>query len=103
MVHSLDHQRIASCPVIAVASDKPDAHRVAPGHEPEAVVLDLVNPVRPSRRLWGGGKQAGLKEVRPVRGQESNRTPPSVSGPGKGSPATVDGGGAGDPRRSVVG
>ena len=26
-------------------SQQPDAHRIAPGHEPVAVVLDLVNPV----------------------------------------------------------
>ena len=74
VVHGLGHQRIALRPVIAALGDEPDAHGIAAGHQPEAVVLDLVNPVRPRRRLWGGGKQAGLNEVRPVRGQALTQT-----------------------------
>ena len=40
--------------IVAVAADKPDTACVAPGHDAEAVVLDLVNPVRPGRRSLGG-------------------------------------------------
>jgi hypothetical protein len=49
--------------VFAPPSDQPDAHGVATGHEPEAVVLDFVNPVRAGRRLVGGGRQARLNEA----------------------------------------
>ena len=49
VVHGLDHERIALRPVLAVAGNQPDAHGVAPGYKPEAVVLDLVNPVGPGR------------------------------------------------------
>ena len=48
-VHGLGHQRIALRPVIAAPGDEPDAHGIAAGHEPEAVVLDLVNPVGAGR------------------------------------------------------
>jgi hypothetical protein len=61
VVHGLDHQRIALRPVVAPAGDQPDAHRIAPGHQPEAVVLDLLNPVGVERGLVGWGRQAGLK------------------------------------------
>jgi hypothetical protein len=44
------------------AGNQPDAHGIAPGHQPEAVVLDLVNPVGAGRRLVGGGREAGLDE-----------------------------------------
>ena len=47
-VHGLGHQRIALRPVVAPAGDQPDAHGIAPCHEPEAVVLDLVQPWRRS-------------------------------------------------------
>jgi hypothetical protein len=75
--------------------DQPDAHRVAPGHEAEAVVLDLVNPVGARRRLVGWGWKAGFDEARPVgrqaltqtlnqhaanlgvRGEESNQSAPT--------------------------
>ena len=53
VVHSLGHQRITGRPVVAPAGDQPDAHGVAPGHEPVAVVLDLVNPVGAGRGLVG--------------------------------------------------
>jgi hypothetical protein len=51
VVQGLDHQRIALRPIVAPAGDQPDAHGVAPGHEPEAIVLDLVNPVGAGRGL----------------------------------------------------
>ncbi len=49
VVHGLDHQRIAGGPVVALAGDQPDADGVPPDHEPEAVMLDLVNPVGAGR------------------------------------------------------
>ena len=69
MVHGLDHERIALRPVVAPAGDQPDAHGVAAGHEPVAVVLDLVNPVGAGRGLVGWGWEAGFDEARPVGGQ----------------------------------
>jgi len=53
VIHGLDHKRVALRPVVAPAGDQPDAHRVAAGHQPEAVVLDLVNPVGAGRGLVG--------------------------------------------------
>jgi hypothetical protein len=63
VVHRLGHQWIALRPVIAPAGDQPDAHGVAAGHEPEAVVLDLVNPVGAGRRLVGRGREAGFVKL----------------------------------------
>jgi hypothetical protein len=51
VVHGLGHQRIALRPVIAALGDEPDAHGIAAGHQPEAVVLDLVNPIGAGGRL----------------------------------------------------
>ena len=65
VVHGLGHQRIALRPVIAALGDEPDAHGIAAGHQPEAVVLDLVNPIRAGRGLVGWGWEAGLDEARP--------------------------------------
>jgi hypothetical protein len=47
----------------APPGDQPDTHGVASGHEPEAVVLDFVNPVRPRRGLVGWRREAGLNEL----------------------------------------
>ena len=58
---ALRHQRIALRPVIAPAADQPNAHRIAPGHQPETVVLDLVNPVEPD-----GGLSAKLARSAPA-------------------------------------
>ena len=74
VVHGLDHQRIALRPVVAPAGDQPDADGVAPGHEPKAVVLDLVNPVGAGRGLVGGGREAGFDEARPVGGKPLTHT-----------------------------
>ena len=43
---------------MTVAGKEADAGGVAPGHDAEAVVLDLMNPVRPGRRSLGRGRQA---------------------------------------------
>ncbi len=65
MVHGLGHQRVPGGPVVALAGDEPDAHGVPPGHEPEAVVLDLVNPVGAGGRLVAGdGRQDSMKRAR---------------------------------------
>ena len=74
VVHSLDHKRVALRPVVAPAGDQPDAHGIAPCHEPEAVVLDLVNPVRAGRGLVGGRWEARFDEARPVRGKPRTHT-----------------------------
>ena len=49
--------------------DSASSSHPAPGHEPEAVVLDLVNPVGAGRGLAGWGWEAGFDEARPVSGQ----------------------------------
>jgi hypothetical protein len=46
----------------SVAGNQPDAYGIAPGHEPVAVVPDLVNPVGAGRGLVGGGWQARIYE-----------------------------------------
>ena len=74
VVHGLGHQRIALRPVIAALGDEPDAHGIASGHQPEAVVLDLVNPVGAGRRLVGWGREAGFNEARPVGGRAPTHT-----------------------------
>jgi hypothetical protein len=63
VVHRLHHKRVAGCPVVAITGNQPDADRVPPGHEAEAVVLYLVNPVGPGRRAIGGGWEAGLDKA----------------------------------------
>jgi hypothetical protein len=67
VVHGLDHEWIALRPVVAPAGDQADAHGVAPGHQPETVVLDLVNPVGAGRGLAGWGWEAGFDEAPPVK------------------------------------
>ena len=68
VVHGLGHRRIALRPVIAALGDEPDAHGVASGHQPEAVVLDLVNPVEPDGGLSAGdGRQGSMNLVSAAR------------------------------------
>ena len=57
------NQRIALRPVVAPAGDQPDAYRIAPGQQPETVVLDLVNPVGAGRGLAGWGWEAGSMKL----------------------------------------
>jgi hypothetical protein len=40
----LDNERIAACPVIAIADEQPDAVHIALNDQAEAILLDLVNP-----------------------------------------------------------
>ena len=74
VVHGLGHQRIALRPVIAALGDEPDAHGIAAGHQPEAVVLDLVNPIGAGRGLVGRRWEAGFDAARPVSGQALTHT-----------------------------
>ena len=45
---------------MTVATDEPHLWAVTPGNYAEAVVFDLVNPVRASRRRFRRGRQARL-------------------------------------------
>ena len=45
-------------------------HRIAASHQPEAVVLDLVNPVRPNGRPVGRAGQARFDEADRARSAE---------------------------------
>jgi hypothetical protein len=54
VVDGLDNKRETVCPIITSPGQEPDADRIAPGHQPIAVVLDLVNPVRARRGIVGG-------------------------------------------------
>ena len=60
MVHRLHDQGEAARPVVAVAGKQADADGIAPGHQPIAVVLDLVDPIGAGRGLVGGRRQARL-------------------------------------------
>src|SRR5262249_44329563 len=51
-------------PVAVVTGEQPGAGSVPPHHEPEAVVLDLVQPARAARRALGDGKQGSSSRVR---------------------------------------
>ena len=57
----LHRERKAVGQVFAVPTDQSDLFAVAPGDDPEAVVLDLVNPIRPGRRCLGETGQARLE------------------------------------------
>src|SRR4029077_20440169 len=74
IIKRLDDQRIARRPAVPVAGEQAAPGAVAPRHEPEAVVLDLVNPALAGRGLVGGGWKAGFDEARPVRGQALPQT-----------------------------
>ena len=44
---------------MAVAGQQADAHRIAAGHQPVAIMLDLVNPVGPNGGLSAGDSRQG--------------------------------------------
>jgi hypothetical protein len=48
---------------VTVAGDQTNADRVSAGHQPIAVVLDLVDPIGSGWRPVGGGWEAGLYEA----------------------------------------
>src|SRR5437868_5309908 len=67
-----DYLKAASgCPIVAPSGNQTDADRVAQGHEPEPIMLDLMNPVGAGRGLVGCGWQAGFDEARPFGGKDS--------------------------------
>jgi hypothetical protein len=74
VIHGLGHQRVAVRPVVTPPGNQPDAYGIAPGHEPVAVMFDLVNPVGAGRELVGGGWETGFDEARPVGGQAFTHT-----------------------------
>ena len=49
MVYRLDNQGVAGGPIMTVAGQQPNPDRqgIASGHQPIAIVLDLMHPVRP--------------------------------------------------------
>ena len=49
------------------AGQQSDAHGIAPGHQPIAVVFDLVNPVRARRWFVGGRWEAGCGYANSMR------------------------------------
>jgi hypothetical protein len=55
--------RKALAEIAAVAGDQAYAISVAPRHDAEAVVLDLVQPVRTAGRSFGRRRQARLDEA----------------------------------------
>ena len=74
VVHGLHDEWVAVRRIVAPTGDKPDAHRVPPGNEPEAVVFDFVNPVGPGRGPLGWGRQTGFYEARSVGRQALTHT-----------------------------
>lgn len=64
----MHHQRKpGGGPIVAPTGDQPDAHGATPSREAVAVVLDLVNPSGPGRRLSAGeGRQGSIKPEREV-------------------------------------
>jgi hypothetical protein len=48
---------------VAVASNEPDNGRVAPGHNPKPVMLDLVKPVGSRGRNFSRRRQTRLKDA----------------------------------------
>ena len=59
----LGDQRKATAPVVAVPGPQPHALTVALDDQAVAVVLDLVDPLRPVRNLRRLGRNAGVKRI----------------------------------------
>ena len=59
-------KRVAGGPVMPVPGQQPDADRqgIASGHQPIAVMLDLMHPVRPGWRSLARRWQAGFDNGR---------------------------------------
>ena len=62
-VNGLDDERIARSPVVPIAGQQADAGWVSARHQAIAVMLDLVNPVRPGRSAVGWGWEAGFDKT----------------------------------------
>src|SRR5438094_6397384 len=59
----LDDEREAFGPVVPIAGEKPHSSGAAPRQEPEAIVLDFVNPIAAGRRPLDRDRQARLTAV----------------------------------------
>ena len=66
--HGLADAGISVRPVEAVAGEKTHAALAFAGYEPVTVVLDLMNPLRPDRRLCCSGRDARLDIAEPLCG-----------------------------------
>src|SRR5260370_26900717 len=69
-LYRLADQRISLSPVIAAAREQANLAAPLADDQAVAIVLDLVNPVRPDRGLFRAGRDAGLDKTRglPLRG-----------------------------------
>jgi len=56
-------ERKALRPVVSVAGEQPHSRGPTPNEEPEAIMLDFVNPIAAGRRALDGARQAGLAEI----------------------------------------
>ena len=72
--------RISGREIVAVARIEPHPIAVAPGQDPEAIVLDLVNPAGAGRRFFSRTGKAGL-QCRFAQGHEEKASAARYIGP----------------------
>ena len=65
-----DRRRKAVSQIVAVAAQEPDASALTVRQDPEAIVLDLVNPTGSGRRMLCDTRQARLKRGRGLLGAQ---------------------------------
>ena len=53
MVHGLRHERVVLRPVVAQPAVEPHPRAVLAGNDPEAVMLDFMQPDAAGGRSWG--------------------------------------------------
>jgi hypothetical protein len=85
IVYRLHNQGETARPIVAIAGKQTDAHGIAPGHQPIAVVLDLMDPIGAGRGLVGGRRLARFNEdiLGDEMGSEAeNRVPPLAKSKG---------------------
>jgi hypothetical protein len=56
-------QRESASEIVTLAGEEADPIPLAPRYDAEAVMLDLMNPVRPCRRLIGRARKAWLNDA----------------------------------------
>jgi hypothetical protein len=66
---------------MSIARDQPYPGGIAPHHHPEAVKLDLVDPVGAGRQAIGGRGKAGLDKRRDTHSQRFFRAPAAAVKP----------------------
>jgi hypothetical protein len=88
--HGITDQRESVRPLVAATGEQPDPVVPLARDRAVAVVLDLVNPVTPDRRLVRPGGDARLNEARglplggrgtPQHGRENGKARPGRQGP----------------------